>query len=226
MATALVDDVLPARRVHLLGGVSDAGKTRFILPALLDWEQSKPFLGRASHPVPWAYVVGDRPLVEAQDTISSMGHNPASIRMIPAYGLHNKNWYEIVRAARALVPIPQLLVIEGFGDLPNGEHKKEIRGFLSDVSAYCESTADFPSGLTILGIMESPKLKPNEKYRNPRQRVSGVSSWGFHTSTVIIIESDDEECTGPDRTFWVCMKGAQRRKLRGSFDTQGRLIVP
>ena len=224
MASCLVDDIFPTRRVHLLGGVSDAGKTRFILPALLDWQQGKPFLGRASHPVPWAYVVGDRPVGEAVDTANSMGL--FGIRMIPAYGAYNKDWWHIVQAAKALTPIPQLLVIEGFGDLPEGESRKLVREFLSHVSAYCEDVNEFPAGLTVLGIMESPKLKPNERYKNPRQRISGVSSWGFHSSTVIIVEAEDEECTSPDRTFWVCMKGAQRRKLKGTFDSQGRLVVP
>lgn len=226
MAQCLVDDVLPVRRVHLLGGVSDAGKTRFIIPALLEWERGKPFLGRASHPVPWAYVAGDRPLSEAQDTVASMNLNSASIRMIAGYGLHNRGWYDIVRAAKELVPVPQLLVIEGFSDLPPGETKRDVRAFLSDVSAYCESPTDFPAGLTVIGVVESPKLKPNERYSNPRQRISGVSSWGFHTSTVILIESEDAEYTKPDRTVWACMKGAPRLKLQGSFDLNGRLVVP
>lgn len=223
----LVDKILPAGRVHLLGGVSDAGKTRFIIPAMVSFARGLPFLGHASHPVPWAYVSGDRVLEEAHDTISSMGIDPVTIPIIPAFGKDNKSTPSAVMAAAAdLTPPPQLLVIEGFHDLvPGKDTRHDVRTFLSNMAAYCLDSHAFPAGLTILGIVESPKLKPNERYRNPRQRISGVSSWGFHSSTVILIEeaAEDYSFETPGRTIWVCMKNAKRLKLAAEFNEKGQL---
>lgn len=224
----LIDEVLPTNRIHLLGGVSDAGKTRWVLPAMLDWEAGKNVLGRASHPCPWAYVIGDRLEVEAHDTMNSMGINPASVRCIPAFGAHNKNWLQILIAAAALRPIPQLLVIEGFSDLPETDTRVGVRTFLGSVGSFCQGAKEFPQGLTILGIVESPKQKPFERYKNPRHRVSGVSAWGYHSSTILLLEGDkgDDELLLPTRTLWVCMKNGIRRKVQAAFDQKGRLLSP
>jgi hypothetical protein len=223
----LIDGILPKNRVHLLAGVSDAGKTRWVLPAMIEWQQGNPVFDCASNPVPWAYVVGDRLQQEAVDTLASMGYSPNIIRMIPAFGKHNKGWLQILMAAAALDPIPEFLVVEGFGDLC-GEKRPEVREFLGTVGAFCEGVREFPNGLTLLGVVESPKQKPYEKYPNPRQRVSGTSAWGYHTSTILLLEGTkgDDELLRPDRTLWVCLKNGKRRKLLASFDAVGRLIVP
>ena len=71
-----LQDALTPRRVHLLGGLSDAGKTRFILPAMLNWIGAPP----------WCYVVGDRTLDDAQDSMRDMGINPADVPTVPAFG--------------------------------------------------------------------------------------------------------------------------------------------
>lgn len=223
---ALVEKILPARRVHLLAGVSDAGKTRFIIPAMLNWQAGKPFLGYESHPAPWAYVAGDRTMEEAQDTIGSMGIDPADVPMIPAFGKDDKAINKIMLTAVAMNPRPQLLVIEGFSDLVGGhDTRRDVRAFLSNVSAYCNNSVEFPDGLTVLGIVETPKMKPAEQYANPRQRVSGVSSWGFHTSTVMLIEylKADKDCESQERMIWACMKNSIRRKFAAQFDENGRL---
>lgn len=222
----LVDTILPARRVHLLAGVSDAGKTRFIIPAMLDFQNGKPFLGYTSHPTPWAYVVGDRTLEEAHDTIRSMGLEPDNIPIIPAFGKDNKSMNQIMLSAAQLNPTPQILIIEGFSDLVQGnDTRKDVRLFLSQAAAYCVDPSGFPEGLTILGIVESPKMKPDERYRNPRHRVSGVSSWGFHTSTVLLIEEakTDHSLETEERIIWACMKNSKRRKLGARFDSRGQL---
>lgn len=225
---ALIDEVLPSNRVHLLAGVSDAGKTSWAIPTLIKWSNGEEVLGRRSHPVPWAYVAGDRIVEEAEDKVHQMGYTLNDIRIIPAFGKHNKNWINILIAASAMEPKPGLLVVEGFSDLPDGESKKEVREFLGSVSAFCQGpTVEFPKGITILGIVESPKPKPGEKYANPRHRVSGVSAWGYHSSTVIIIEGieKDEALEQPYRQIWVCPKTGLRRKLGATFDERGRLLV-
>jgi hypothetical protein len=223
----LIDDVLPKNRVHLLGGVSDAGKTRWVIPALLQWEQGLPVLGRNSHPVPWVYVAGDRDVIEVHDSLYTMGLPPTCIRIFPAFGAHRKHWKDIIEALSKWEPRPELIVWEGFSDLPDGDQRREVREFLSSITPYCHVTQQFPNGLTILGVVESPKQKPYEKYPNPRHRVSGASAWSYHTSTVMLVEAakGDEALETINRTFWVCTKNCGRRSLPAYFDAQGRLIV-
>lgn len=213
-------DVLTSRRVHLLGGVSDAGKTRFIIPALLGWQNAPP----------WVYVVGDRTLSDAQDSMTDMGINPATVPTIPAFGAHNRaTWLEIRLSIELHNPQAEIIVIEGFQDLCQGQGRKnEVRAFLSDVSASLEPTAQRPNGWTVLGVVESPKMKPHEQYANPRQRVSGASGWGYHSSTILLIEDAAKDGTfmTPNRIMWVCHKGQQRRKVDGCFDANNRLVFP
>ena len=215
-----LQDVLTPHRIHLLGGVSDAGKTRFILPALIGWAGAPP----------WVYVAGDRTLEDAQDSMRDMGIPPASVPTIPAFGEHNKaTWLEVKLAIDRMAPQAELIVVEGFQDLCHGlGRKNEVREFLSNVSGYLSPSPQHPRGLTILGVVESPKLKPQEKYANPRQRVSGVSAWGYHASTIMLIEAaaKDEELKTRNRMLWVCHKSQPRRKLDGVFDANNRLIFP
>ena len=221
----LIENILPPRRVHLLGGVSDAGKTRFIIPALLDFTAGRPILGQPTHPCPWVYVSGDRSAEELEDTLYAMDIPKDSFPYIPAFGKDNKNLRQIIEAATNRPCKPELLIIEGFADLCPVDTRKEVRAFLSSCSAYCQPSRTLLNGLTILGIVESPKLKPNERYRNPRQRISGVSSWAYHTSTVLLIENIDKDDTyeSEERILWACMKNSRRLKLAAKFDARGCL---
>lgn len=224
----IIDGILPANRVHLVGGVTDAGKTRWIIPAMLQIEKGQPLLGCQTHaPASWLYVAADRLLDEAENTIRTMGLNPTAIRILPAFGTHNKTWLEIILDAQRLTPQPELLIIEGFQDMCD-EDRRSVKEFLGRISGYCPPSRDFANGLTIIGICESPKMKPQERYRNPRQRISGVSAWSYHSSTVVMIEAfeKDDALETPNRTVWICPKNVPRRKLAAVFDTQGQLIIP
>ena len=215
-----LQNLLTPRRVHLLGGVSDAGKTRFVIPAVANWT------GAPS----WVYVVGDRTLEDAQDTMNDMGINPQSIVTVPAFGQHNKSsLMEIMCAVENQAPQAELIVIEGFQDFcPGTGTKRDVREYLSNAHAYLGKTRAHPNGLTILGVVESPKLKPTERYSDPRQRISGPAGWGYHASTVMLIEPADknDSMAVPERIMWICHKGVQRRKVDGTFDALNRLVFP
>lgn len=225
----LIDKILPPNRVHVLGGVSDAGKTRFIIPLMLQWETGVPIFGFATNPVPWTYVAGDRSTVEVAETLDSMNIPRSAIRVLSAFGEKRKpRYYETLMEASEMTPQPQLLVWEGFQDLC-GDSKTEVMDFLSAIASYCAPSKQFPVGLTILGIVESPKQKPYERYLNPRQRISGASAWAYHTSTVMLLEGDpatNPDLTQPERDLWICSKFIQRRKLQATFNQAGHLIVP
>lgn len=224
MSDFIIKDVFPSRRVHLLGGASNVGKTRWILPTMVEWSKGHPIMGFQSFPKPWAYVSGDRLLIEAQETIKGLGLDLRDIPIIPAFGDKNKSWGAVLGDAADMKV--EVLVWEGFGDLaPDPQRKAQVREFLGRISAYCVGgEKHFPNGLTIIGIMETPKMKPQERYRNPRERISGAASWGYHTSTVLLMEAGKvENPADPSRILYASLKNAASFTSLGTFDKTGNI---
>ena len=214
----LADIILPKHEVHLLAGPSGAGKTRWLLHNLLLWEKGEDFLGYRSHPVPWVYIAADRSIAGTTRTLWSMGIDPASIQTIPAWD-KQMGRYEIedqIKASKA-----KLAVWESFGsfvDPPGQGH--QVKKFMSDMGKFCRRY-----DTTIFGIVESPKLKPYERYENPRQRVSGAAAWGHHAETIFLVEQDDfEKVETPYRTLHVCGRNAPAHKILLAFDPRGCLL--
>src|SRR5579883_3393726 len=83
----IVDQVIPAGAMHLIGGPSGSGKTTWLLQALHDWEQGKPLLNQfTSRPCPWIYVCCDRSLRETRKTLRRLGYDNWEFE---AYGLED-----------------------------------------------------------------------------------------------------------------------------------------
>lgn len=207
--------LLSKHRVHLLGGVSDAGKTSFILPAMIAWSPR------------WAYICGDRSELDADDKFKQLGIQPSTVPLIPAYGRAFKNWHQLVQEIEHWNPQPEYIVFEGFQRrCRNHNRPGDVFEFLNEIDAYLQPTKQFPAGLTVLGITESPKQKPREKYADPRQRISGCSAWASHASTVFVLEPLDSDpkgqCNG--RQLWICTKNSPRRCETTTFDSQGNLV--
>lgn len=165
----LIDKILPSQEIHLLGGPSGAGKTRFLFHTLLQWQAGLPILGYKSRPVPWVYVASDRSEQSVYRTLDDLGIEHTRIPIIPA-------WDEQLTLNQILGEAGErqakLVVIEGFGGFvepPAVNH--QVRSYLSAAQRAARSDS-----MTIIGVMESPKMKPRDKYENPRQRISGVAS--------------------------------------------------
>lgn len=213
----IVDILLPKNEIHLLAGPSGAGKTRWLLHQLLEWETGADFLGHRSHPVPWVYIAGDRTVVGLARTLNSMGIH-RDITVIPA-------WDKAMRESEILDKICHskchLAVWESFGsfvDPPAQGH--QVKAFLNRMNMFCVKYDK-----TILGIMESPKLKPYERYENPRQRISGAAAWGHHVETIFLVEQEDfEHIETPYRTLHVCLRNGPAMKFSLAFDPLGRLL--
>lgn len=220
----LIDSILPTQEVNLLSGVSDAGKTRWLFHWLLDWAQGRKVLGYRTTPVPWVYVSGDRTERNTIRTIRDMHIDPDLIPRIPAFGGDEKDMAKIMyEVAKMGAQFAVIEAFQSFVEAPGLAH--QVKKFLSRMSAYTEDYKMFPNGLTILGVVESPKLKPNERYTDPRQRVSGVSGWAYYSQTIFLIERPNPKLTDdPNRTLFVCPKQGRRYELDGTFNELGHLI--
>lgn len=214
----IIDKILPVNRIHLLAGISSAGKSRFSIPALINWHVCLPVMGLASWPVPWCVVCADRPVADIHDSINSMGLPISEVPIIPAFGKFNKPLFRIMEELED--GGYQFVLWEGFDAMvknPNNPH--EVKEFLSEVSSYCEE------GMTVLGTVGVAKLKPGEVYQNPRQLVSGSSFWERSTSSnLIIVPTNPQDIGDGNRILHCSLKNSQSFSVHGKFDEKGILI--
>lgn len=221
-----LDNLLLRNCVHLLAGMRDAGKTRFILPAMLDWQA----MPNSTCP-PWAYVAADRSLRDAHRTIIDMGYQVRDVPLIPGYGRQQKkSWLDVVLVLAKITPRPEIVIVEAFQDLCESSNKRHlVHEFMNYVDAYCEPSTDFPNGLTVLGMTGTPKQTIRNRYPDPAQRVPGSTCWVERASTIFVVESADPKTLSlvqPERTLFVCRKVGPRLVLNGAFTTQNRLYFP
>lgn len=210
---------MPSNEVHLLAGPTGAGKTRWLFDSLMSWEQGLPVLGHCSHPVPWIYVAGDRSLDAVYRTLDTMEISRFAFDIVPAWDLHLtfSGILDLVVDSGA-----KLAVMEGFGQYvdPPG-HTKQVRDFLCTTCNLAKKL-----DITIIGVVESPKMKPKDRYENPRQRVSGAAAWGHHSETIFLVEpSNPGIASDTCRTLTVCPRNYAGIERQAQFDRDGHLVV-
>ena len=225
----IVDDMFYEGSIHLIAGPTGAGKTRWLLEALQEWEQSLPVLGCASHPCPWIYVSADRQQSEVDRTIKSLGLTMKVPTML-AFGVMPP-----IGAMGILEKAEQrgaeLIVWEGFGKYVEGNARSvEVSRWLNWMTWRLSHKQDgTPRGapLTIIGVMEEPKMKPRDKYPNPRQRVSGPAAWGHCCDTIIVIEPENEKKpTDPRRHMYVCNHSGAPMEFKATLATGHFRVIP
>jgi len=215
----LVDLLLVSREVHLLGGPAGAGKTRWLLDNILLWADGQPFLEFPSHPVPWIYVAGDRSTDSVCRTLATMGIDPKRVPILHAWD-EKMGVNEILD--KIILSKAGLVVWESFGTLVNEPGRgPQVKAYMQRMSRFCQQTDK-----TIIGVMEAPKMKPFDRYENPRQRISGPVGWGHHAETIFLVEPVDIENPGnPYRILTVCLRnGAGIQKVL-CFDPFGKLLI-
>jgi hypothetical protein len=148
-----------------------------------------------------------------------MGISRAAFEIVPAWDEHLtfNQIIDFVESSNA-----NLAVLEGFGQYvdPPG-HTHQVRNFL------CSSCATVKAhDVTIIGVVESPKMKPKDRYENPRQRVSGAAAWGHHAETIFLVEpADPGNAADPRRTITVCPRNYSGMVKLASFDRNGKLVM-
>jgi hypothetical protein len=227
----IVDILFPEEVIHLVAGPTGAGKSRWLLEWLQDWQLGRDVLGYKSHPVPWLYVSGDRSEKEATATIASLGINPKSIPLFPAFGLMPPMGALGVLDAAERQGIG-LLVWEGFGQyVESNAGSSNVKRWLNMMVWRLSHTANGTPRklpLTIIGVMEQPKMKPKDKYQNARQRISGPAAWGHTASTIVMVEHALATCKGPLRTLEIYPHagGVGEIILKASLSTGHFTIIP
>jgi hypothetical protein len=197
----IVEGLWAKRGIHLVSGPSGAGKTTWILPTMVDWAAGNPlcFNGNyfISHPEPWVYISGDRSAEVARRKIDELGLT-GKVPLLAAYATGREmDWERVLNLA--LEQKYKVLVWEGFGRYVKGDKASVLDRWLEQVT-YQAISFD----LTIIGIVEQPKMKPKDRYIIPRQRISGPAGWGHAAGTIILIEyANDKDPSDPSRKMFV-----------------------
>lgn len=184
----LIDGILPANEVHLIGGASGTGKSRFLLQHVLaPFIAASPVLGHAVHPVPYAYVSLDRSypsLLRTLESLDLLGQIDNIVTM-DSLGNEEINVPSIVTKTLDLYKGTKFVTVEGF-QLIGGDDSKagynKIGKALRQATMLCNKYK-----ITILGVCHSPKLKENEGFQNEREYILGSTGWASYSDTIIYL---------------------------------------
>ncbi len=224
----IVEAILPAGELHLVGGASGIGKTTWLLQWLRDWSEGKPIWGHESFPCPFVYISFDRGVLTTDRTLRRIGMEDWDF---PAYdvselGLVDYEIWDIVKR----FPEARLFVIEGFQALlpdttkGRGQNKEEM---LWSVEVRRKILS---LGITIIGITHSPKMKQGEAYASTRSRFLGSNSLLASTGTLISFDvpEDSKNARKPSGTDerQVLIEGPNFRQmtLHYSRGNDGRFV--
>lgn len=204
----LIDAILPAHEIHLVGGPSGAGKTRWLMQLINSWQQGHSVFGFDSHPVPYVYVATDRSKASVYATCRDIGLDPESIPILPALDLESElsGGYSISWLMKLIdehFPKAKLLIIEAIGTfVPQGKTNdyNEVSKFLRRLSRLCRKRK-----ITIIGIHHTAKEKGKEKYDSPRDKLLGSGGgWSGFSETVFIISLTEPGNPRSIRRISVC----------------------
>ena len=221
----IIDSLFPRRSLHLCAGASGAGKTILLLETMTRWSRGEPVFGHASHPEPWLYVSGDRSAEDVQRKIASLGIASRDVPFLPAYatGKPTMDWEKIFN--QILDTKSRVVVWEGFGRyVADNAGGRIIDAWLEQITCQIQK-----NDITLIGVVEQPKMKPRDKYPIPRQRISGPAAWGHHTSTVVLVEfKNEKQASDPRRIVHIIVQdgGAPLEFDATLVDGHFRLLNP
>jgi RecA-family ATPase len=219
----LIENILPTREIHLVGGPSGAGKTTWLLQTILAWADGQDVFGHKSHPLPYFYVSCDRSRESMLRTFQRCGVDPAKLPHISGLDERLFSPKSILERARKLNPDVRVLFIEGFAMFaPSGRlayDYVQVATFFTDLTRMCQR-----EDLTLTGVVHSSKMREGERYLNPRQRIHGSVAWAAFTETIILVEPADEKNPTSDiRSLLLLPRNSKAEYYQLAFDSQGML---
>jgi AAA domain len=223
----LVEQILPAGEFHVIGGPSGGGKTTLIMQLVTDWTAGRPVFGYSSYPRPFVYVSLDRGEKSLRRTLRRCGIDPDTFPYVcplsttkPVLGFQDLVEHFIKPRFPEVIAAGGVIIIEGVTTLMPGAGKANdytaTFKFFSYLSAFCSET-----GISIIGVMHSPKMRESERYLNPRQRLMHSVAIGAIAETIILSEPSFESPIKLDRIVTVLPRNAPEQEFRMRLDENG-----
>lgn len=221
----VIGTILPVREVHILSGSSGSGKTMWLFQMLIRWLNSASILGYPAFPRPFAYIACERSRTNALATFARTGaeHDQQVFPIISTAEEGIWNLEEVIARAADEVPGLEFIVLDGVTSLVPGNpaHTTAVNEFFNQAVKLMRSR-----NITILATTSAAKLKADERYLSPRQRVMGAAAWGARSGTTMILEeTNPEDPLDGRRTLHLLPQQTLARILHFMLDTQGRFVL-
>lgn len=217
----LIDGILPANEIHLLGGSSGSGKTTLIFQTLAAWQAGEDVFGHKSFPVPYSYVSLDRSRSSVTRTLQRLDLESTITRMLcqEDFKSTDNTVQGVINAALKQHPDSKLFVIEGYQTIVGDASNK-----YSQVSTLLRKSATMcaEKQITLLGIAHSPKMKNDEAFQHSREMILGSVAWGAYSDTVITVQL--EEASGKI-TVKILPRNAASETFTYVFGHNGTLLL-
>lgn len=226
----LIDRVMPKRQIHLIGGASGAGKTTIAFQILNDFQAGKDVFGYKTFPEPVIYVASDRDDEETLRTLDRMHIKPD----FPCIGMSDRpewtarakregkaEYIVVLEELRKAWPNHKAIVWDGFSFMVAGDQNKnsDVSQFLRHIHSYIKA-----NDITIIGIVNAPKMKEDGRYSIPRQRISGAAAWQHVSNCILLVEQvSPEDPHDTTRNVWVCPRNQHDQCFKMEFTDQGLL---
>lgn len=223
----LIDTILPSECVHLLGGPSGAGKTRWMFQLIETWRKGESVFGFPSHPVPFVYIATDRSYSSVSGLLRSLGIDPERVPIFPAQDLEPESGYSInwlLRQIEKEFPDAKLLIIETIAAFINERNVNDyntVGRFMRRLSRIAAK-----KGLTVLATHHASKVKGNERYLNPRDQLLGSGGgWSGFAETIFVMQfADESDVESPYRSLSISPRDAANLKINYKFNPTGQLV--
>jgi RecA-family ATPase len=215
----LIEGILPANEVHLLGGSSGSGKTTLVFQTLADWQDGLPVWGHESYPAPYSNLSLDRSRSSVTRTLERLDLANKLTRILCQEHFKKAHTVaDIVNVARKEHSDSTFFIIEGFQTLAGdkGNSYAPVANLLRNSASICSD-----HGITILGVTHSPKMKVDESFQHSRELILGSVAWGAYSDTIITVQLD--EATG-NISVRVSPRNAPAESFHYVFGQNGVLV--
>lgn len=221
----LIQDIFPVRRVHLLVGPSGAGKTRWLLPMISEWIAGQDVFERKSFPLPCGYLLCDRPAEAAKETLLSLqlpNMTPDNFPIRSMMDMDKEFHFDVLPTL--FDPSVRVIFVEALAALiPNGKINDyhSVLRFFKSLHKICGK-----HNLTIIGSVHQPKMREDESFSHPRDKVLGSVAWAACSDTVILIEPQNAKSTNCSRRLMTVLpRNESHFEYQLDYDEKGRLVI-
>jgi hypothetical protein len=216
------DGWFPLGDISLIGGASGTGKTTWIFEMLHKQKQGYEVLGHKTFKRQFQVLAYDRGKNAFKRTMLRLNLRPDEIPTTPlplAFGTEAVQG--IVNEIEKMVPIPNIIFIEGLDMLIDDANKKSVVSpFMRNLQKIAEHFH-----IALVCSVGAPKTKRGEDYAAKRDKLSGSEAWGRNCETVCVLEfSEEDDGTAPQRELTILPRNAPAEKFTLEFQG-GRLVI-
>jgi hypothetical protein len=212
-----VPGLWPKKRFNLICGSSASGKTRWMLPRLIELHKAGFYV---------MYTCCDRSVDDARDTLVSMGY-PANALPMESFQNEDESLPFSFEGLKLLIkghrfsakkPI-DIVFVESIGVLAEDmNNAKAVVEFSRQINALMAS-----EGLSVWGSSWCAKVKKNAEFVKTRDNVMGSAAWPGICGTIVYIDTPEDD-TSSERRVTIMPRNAVMSSEDYKFDEMGRLL--